>query len=162
VTETRPARRELKFGSLDDVVRDTEDLLARGYDKVGNWSLAQCCGHLASWFRYQMEGFPPAPLLLRPVFWLIRNTVGPRMGRKMLAGGAMKPGMPTIPQSVPPDGEGDAAAVAELRDTIRRWREHAGPLHRSPLFGGMSKDDWVKGHLIHCAHHLSFLIPKRA
>jgi hypothetical protein len=155
------ARRELKFDSLDDVVRDAEHLLAVGYDKAGNWSLAQCCGHLANWFRYQTDGFPPAPLLLRPVFWVIRNTVGKSMARKMLAGGTMKPGMPTIPQSVVQPGGDDAAAVAELRETIRRWRDYAGPLHPSPLFGGNSKDNWLKGHLIHCAHHLSFLIPKQ-
>lgn len=154
-------RRELRFDTLDDVVRDAEALLAKGYDKVGNWSLAQCCGHLANWFRYQLDGFPPAPLVLRPVFWLVRNTVGPGMGRKMLAGGKMKPGMPTIPQSVVQPGADDAVGVAELRETIRRWQGYNGPLHSSPLFGGNNKDNWLKGHLIHCAHHLSFLIPKR-
>ncbi|HET6576295.1 MAG TPA: DUF1569 domain-containing protein [Fimbriiglobus sp.] len=155
-------RRELRFDSLDDVVQDAEALLAKGYDKVGNWSLAQCCGHLANWFRYQMDGFPPAPLLLRPVFWLVRNTIGRSMARKMLAGGKMKDGMPTIPQSVVQPGGEDTAAVADLRETIRRWQDHPGPLHPSPLFGGTSKDNWLKGHLIHCAHHLSFLIPKHA
>src|SRR5688572_24160357 len=133
------ARRELRFDSLDDVVRDAERLLAGGYDKVGNWSLAQCCGHLAAWFRYQMDGFPPAPLLLRPVFWLFRNTVGPSMARKMLAGGKMREGLQTIPQSVMQPGGDDAAAVAELRDTVRRWQEYTGPLHQSPLFGSGSK-----------------------
>ena len=40
-------RRELRFDSLDEVVRDAEHLLAVGYDRAGNWDLAQCCGHLA-------------------------------------------------------------------------------------------------------------------
>ena len=47
-------------------------------------------------------------------------------------------------------------------ETIRRWQGHTGPLHPSPLFGGNNKDNWLKGHLIHCAHHLSFLIPRQA
>src|SRR5262249_40035701 len=143
-----------------EVVADAENLLARGYDKAGNWDLAQVCGHLAEWFRYQLDGYPRPPLVIRPVFWLIRNTVGKGMARKMMAGGRMKTGMRTIPQSVPTPGGDDAAAVARLRETIARWRAHTGPLHPSPLFGGLTREQWEKGHLIHCAHHLSFLVPK--
>lgn len=153
-------RRELNFDSLDDVVRDAEHLLAVGYDKVGNWDLAQCCGHLSEWFRYQMDGFPKAPLLLRPVFWLFRNTIGPALGRKAFKAGTMRPGLPTVPQSVMPGGEDAAKAVATLGNTIDRWKAYTGRLHPSPLFGSMTKDEWMKGQLIHCAHHLSFLIPK--
>jgi hypothetical protein len=153
-------RRTLSFASLDEVVADAEDLLAKGYDRTGNWDLAQVCGHLAEWFRYPLDGFPRAPLLLRPVFWLVRSTVGKGMARKMLAGGTMKTGMPTVPQSVPAPGGEDAAAVAKLREVIARWKAHPGPLHPSPLFGDMTRDGWTKGHLIHCAHHLSFLVPK--
>jgi hypothetical protein len=155
-------RRELTFATLDDAVRDAETLLAKGYDRAGNWDLAQVCGHLAAWFRYQLDGFPPAPVLARPVFWLVRNTVGGWMAKKMMAGGRMREGIPTIPQSVPAPGGRDAAAVTELRETIARWQAHAGPLHPSPLFGRLTRDRWVKGHLIHCAHHLSFLTPKHA
>jgi hypothetical protein len=160
VTTAKLTRRTLTFATLDDVVRDTEHLLAVGYDRIGKWDLAQCCGHLAEWFRYQMDGYPKPPLLVRPVFWLIRNTVGKRLGRKMFAGGSMKTGLPTIPQSVPAPGGDDAAGVARLRETIGRWKAHTGPLHASPLFGGMSREAWTKGHLIHCAHHLSFLVPR--
>jgi hypothetical protein len=143
-------------------VRDAEHLLAVGYDKTGNWDLAQVCGHLAEWVRYPIDGFPRAPLLVRPVFWLIRNTIGRRMGRAMLAGGKMRPGIPTAPQSVPAPGGDDAAGVGRLREAIARWRVHTGPLYASPLFGGLSREAWEKGHLIHCAHHLSFLVPRRA
>jgi hypothetical protein len=158
----RAARRELSFATLDDVVRDAETLLAKGYDRVGKWDLAQCCGHLAAWFRYQLDGFPKPPLVLRPVFWLVRNTAGKWMARKMLTGGTMKEGMQTIPQSVPAPGGDAAAAVADLRATIERWKAHTGELYPSPLFGSMPRDQWVKGHLIHCAHHLSFLRPRTA
>lgn len=154
------ARRQLRFASLDDIARDAEHLLAVGYDKTGNWDLGQVCGHLSEWFRYQMEGFPKAPLLLRPVFWLFRNTVGPRMGRKAFAAGTMRPGIPTIPQSVPPGGEDAAKAVAGLKDMIDRWKAYTGRLHPSPLIGSMPKDEWVRGHLIHAAHHLSYLVPR--
>ena len=43
--------------------RDAENLLAKGYDKAGNWDLAQVRGHLAEWMRFPIEGFPKPPLL---------------------------------------------------------------------------------------------------
>ncbi len=54
-------RRQLRFNDLDEVVRDAETLLAKGYQKAGNWDLAQCCKHLAEWMRFPVEGFPKAP-----------------------------------------------------------------------------------------------------
>jgi hypothetical protein len=154
------ARRELRFESLADAVRDAERLLAAGYVRVGNWSVGQCCGHLANWLRYPIDGFPRMPLALRPVAWLVRTTVGPRIGRRMLATRRMGDGWQTIPVSVPGAGTDDAAAVAEYRRAVERWEGHAGPLHPSPLFGAMPKDDWRVGHCVHAAHHLSFLVPK--
>src|SRR5437016_5780144 len=125
-TATKPARRQLRFASFDEVVADAENLLAKGYERAGNWDLAQVCGHLAEWLRYPMDGFPRPPLFIRPVFWLVRNTVGKGMGRKILAGGRMKEGMPTAPQSVLAAGGDDAAAVGKLREMIARWRAHTG------------------------------------
>ena len=49
---TKPERRELYFSDLDEVVRDAEHLLAKGYDRAGNWNLAQVCTHLAEWMRF--------------------------------------------------------------------------------------------------------------
>ncbi len=157
-----PSRRELRFDTLDDAVRDAEHLLAAGYERAGNWDLAQCCGHLSEWFRYQMEGFPPLPLWMRPAMWTLRNTLGPAMARKAIAAGTMRAGISTIPQSVVEPGRDATAAVATFRDTVARWTAHAGPLLPSPLFGSMTKPEWVKLHAIHAAHHLSFLVPKTA
>ena len=114
MTTTRPARRALKFASLDDAVRDAEGLLAKGYDKAGNWDLAQCCGHLANWLTYPVAGFPKMPAPVRAVFWVLRNTLGRAMYTKYMAEG-MPAGKPTITESVPAPGGDDAAAVADLR-----------------------------------------------
>lgn len=154
------ARRDLRFDTLDAAVRDAEHLLAAGYVKVGNWSLAQCCGHLTNWLTYQMDGFPPTPLVLRPVVWLMRNTMAGPMRRKMTAGDQMPAGMTTIPASVPPADADDAAAVADFRAAVVRWLAFAGELKPSPLLGSMAKDEWLRVHKIHAAHHLSFLVPK--
>ena len=58
----RATRRTLTFDTLDAAVRDAEYLLAAGYDRAGNWDLAQCLDHLAAWLTYPVSGFPKAPL----------------------------------------------------------------------------------------------------
>ena len=53
---------------------------------------------------------------------------------------------------------GAAVAVAKLKETVERFAAHTGPVHPSPLFGAVTKDEALKLQLVHCAH-LSFLIP---
>lgn len=83
------ARRTLSFASLDEAVRDAEMLLAKGYDKAGQWSLGQCCGHLANWLSYPMDGFPKAPPPIRLMLWLARHSIGPGKLKQYLATGDM-------------------------------------------------------------------------
>lgn len=155
------SRRNLKFNTLDEVVEDAQTLLDRGYEKTGNWDLAQVCGHLTNWVRYPMEGFPKMPLLLKPVFWVLKNTMAKKLKRQIFAGdGSMKPGMSTAPASVPPAGSDDATAVANLKAVYHQWQMYHGPLHPSPLFGTLSREELNSGHLNHAALHLSFLLPQ--
>ena len=158
-TTIKPERRGLTFATLDDAVRDAENLLAKGHDKAGNWNLAQVCNHLAEWMRFPVEGFPKLPLFLRPVFWLFRKTVGKAKRRKYTAEG-MPSGKPTMPQTVSLPGGDAAAAVAKLKETAERFKAHAGPVYPSPLFGPMTKDEALQLQLKHCEHHLSFLVPR--
>ena len=158
-TATRPARRALTFDTLDDAVRDAEALLARGYDRAGNWDLAQCCDHLAAWLTYPVAGFPKAPLPIRVMLRLVRATLGRRMLAKYLKDG-MPAGKPTMPQSVSEPGGDAAAAVARLKDAAKRFQAHAGEYLPSPLFGRLSRDEALRVQLAHAAHHLSFLVPR--
>lgn len=160
-TAAQPVRRELRFDTLHDVVRDAENLLAKGYDRTGKWDLAQCCSHLADWMTFPVAGFPKMPLVLRPVFWLLRKTVGPGKFREYLGGGKMPTGKPTMPQTVPPGGGDATAAVAKLRQAAERFQAYTGEIHPSPLFGAMNKDEATRLQLVHCAHHLSFLVPRQ-
>jgi hypothetical protein len=43
---------------------------------------------------------------------------------------------------------------------VERLKAHTGAIIPSPFFGPMSKDECVGLQLVHCAHHLSFLVPK--
>lgn len=152
-------RRQLSFASLDDAVRDAEHLLAAGYEKAGNWDLAQCCDHLASWLTYPVGGFPKAALPIRMMLAVVRRT----MGRRMLTGylrDGMPAGKPTLPQSMAAPGGDPAAALERLREAARRFQAHPGEYLPSPLFGRLTRDEALTVQLRHAAHHLSFLVPK--
>jgi hypothetical protein len=154
-------RRTLKFESLDEVVRDAENLLANGYEKAGNWDLSQVAGHLANWMTYPLDGFPKAPLPVRMMLGMVRVTLGRKMFLQYTATG-MPSGKPTMTESVPPPGGDPAAAVGTLKSAAERWKTHTGDFIPSPLFGKMTREEALKLQLVHGAHHLSFLVPKTA
>lgn len=154
-------RRKLAFASLAEVVVDAENLLAKGYDKAGNWDLAQVCGHLSEWLRFPIEGFPKFPLLLRPFAWLFRVTKSKAILAKILADGFPAQAR-TVPETVPLPGGDPAAAVAKLRDAVVRYATFDGERHPSPLFGKLDQETATRVQLLHAAHHLSFLVPRPA
>lgn len=155
----RPERRTLDFRDLDAVLRDL-DLLASGYDRAGNWNLAQVCGHLAEWMRFPIDGFPRPALPIRMILWFMRITVGKRMLNEILAKRSMPRGRPTLRETVPASTGNDAAAIEQLRQVIARFRAHTGPFQPSPAFGDMDRETCTQLQLIHCSHHLSFLVPR--
>ena len=155
-----PERRQLRFQSLEDVEQDCRMLMDRGYTALGQWNLAQICLHLNEWMRYPMDGYPKPFLPLRPVFWLIRLTMGRRMLKKILREG-FKPGSPTLGATAfAPDSQPDLEAVNELVATVRRMQSHNGGFHRSLLFGDMTQEEVQALQRRHCEHHLSFLVPR--
>jgi hypothetical protein len=158
-TATKLERRKLSFATLDDVVLDAQNLQTKGYEKTGNWDLAQICLHLADWMRFPIEGFPKPPLPIRFMLWGLRNTIGRKMYRKYTLEG-MPAGKPTMPQSVHQPGPDAASAIAKLKEAVERFKAYTGTIHPSPLFGALNKDEATRLQLVHCAHHLSFLVPK--
>ena len=157
---TPPTRRQLRFSTLDDIVGDAENLLANGYDKTGNWDLAQVCNHCALWVKYPLDGFPKLPLWLKPIFFVVKRTVLPKLERQMRETKTMPVGMSTAPMTVFPPGQDEAAALAGLKLQLERYKTHTGPMHSSPLRGQLSLVEWEDTAKTHCAHHLSFLVPK--
>jgi hypothetical protein len=155
------ARRKLQFFNLDAVVGDVEALRAGGYERVGRWDLAQVCGHLADWMRFPLDGFPKSPLPVRLMLWAARNTIGRRELRKLLESKSMTSGNPTLRDTVPAPGGDEDAAVERLRMAVAQFQSHTGPLYPSPIFGQIDRETLTQLQLIHCAHHLSFLVPKK-
>lgn len=154
-------RRQLRFSSLDDAVADAKHLLSVGYHATGNWNLAQTLGHCNDWLSFPMDGYPRAALPIRIILWLLRSTIGPSVRKKILRSGRMKAGGPTMPQTVKSASQSeDEAAVETLAQTVARTNHFQGPLHSSPVFGKMSRDEVIQLQMIHLQHHLSFLVPK--
>lgn len=156
-------QRSLTFESLDGVVNEARRLHEHGYHATGKWNLGQTCFHLVEWARFPMDGFPQPPLVLRAIFGGMRGLgIIDRMTKNILANG-FKAGTPTAPQTVAkPDAMSDADGVDQLTAVIDRMKSFEGALHPSPMFGEMDRELWIKVTLLHCQHHLSFLIPTQA
>jgi hypothetical protein len=149
------ARRQLAFTRLDQVMPDVDRLLA-GHQTTGNWSLGQICNHLSGALRGSIEGIDArAP-------WLLRTFVGPIAKRQLLRTGKMLEGV-KLPENALPKPNLDERAEAEaLRAAIGYYLAHTGPMAAHPFFGPLTRAEWDRLHEIHCAHHLSFVLPQTA
>lgn len=148
-------RRDLIFQSLDQVVAETESLLATGYQKHGNWSLAQICCHLRLTIESNMHGYPRWMVVLGyPLRPILRWFALP----KLLRGKSPK-GIPTAGMFVPAADLNDQKEVDEFVKCVEIFSQFDKPLSPHPGFGRMSKTEFDQFHAAHGAHHLSFLQP---
>jgi hypothetical protein len=147
-------RRPLAFQSLDEVMPEVDRLLENGYTAVGHWSLGQVCNHLAGGLTYAMEGFPDR------MPWVLRKTLGPVIVRSMLKTGTIREGVKVPSRYLPAPALEDRAEAEALRGAIRLFSAHSAPLGPHPMVDHMSRPDWERFNCVHCAHHLSFLVPR--
>jgi hypothetical protein len=147
-------RRTLTFSGFGAVTSDLDRLHQGGYQKAGQWDLAQICDHLSYFIQGSLDGHA------FKVPWLIRVLFGRLVLRRILKNRQMKVGGFTPQNPLPQPGGDEQAAVARLKSLLDRLNTHEGDLHRSPFFGYLTPQQWRDLHLIHCAHHLSFLIPQ--
>jgi hypothetical protein len=148
-----PERRSLSFESLDQVMPEVDRLLETGYTRAGNWTLGQICEHLSRTLRLAIEpDGKKAP-------WLIRATLGPALFRHVVRTGRMRTGIPAPGQLGPGNPADDREGVEMLRSTIPQALERIPASMEHPFFGRVGREDFLRLQCIHCAHHLSFLIP---
>ena len=147
-------RRSLDFRTFEQVLDDLDRLEKVGYSMAGNWNLGQMSNHLAKFVKGSLDGFaermPWYQRLFAPLFlwWMIRQ-------RSMPAG-------VSIPDSLRPDpAVEERPEVENLKQLLLRFRDHRGPVEPSPWADHLTYEKWKDLHLIHCAHHLSFLHPNR-
>ena len=150
---TARRREGLSFNSEDDVAADVR-LLRRGYARAANWSLPQVCYHLERIMQIRMAPGPHPP-----------NTPeqDARQGlfREIMRSGRIPDGL-KAPEAVMPPAEVGEDAIDALLATLETFKRFPGPIAPHRLFGQQSDADSRKQNLIHCAHHLSFLVPTAA
>lgn len=151
------ARRRLKFGSLDDLLREAERLAAAERDGrlvvMGNWTLGQMFGHLAAWAGYPYDGYPPSftapPWILRVILKRMKN----KFLRHDLPVGFRMRGVK--------EGTFGTEALATA-EGLRRLEASAARLKQSPpmlvnpVFGPMTHEEWIAIMLRHGELHCGF------
>lgn len=91
--------------------------------------------------------------------WIFRKTVGRYWIGKILKAERMKSGFKLPKKLLPPEHVDETAAVADFHRAVQLFADHKGEYVEHPLFGHLTREEATKLQLIHCAHHLSFLIP---
>jgi hypothetical protein len=92
--------------------------------------------------------------------WLLKVLFGRMVLKRILKQRRMKPGVPTPQKPLPAAGGDEIAALERFGQVIKRLETHTGEFHDSPFFGHLTPEQWRELHLIHCGHHLGFLVPK--
>jgi hypothetical protein len=146
-------RRQLEFTDFSQVLADIRHLESAGYIRVGKWSLGQMCDHLTKSFDATIVGFQYSGP------WYFRV-----LARRMLPGILKKKRVPAgakIPKRFEPPAEiSDEIGVWKFTEAVERFEKFTGQMAVHPYFGVMTNAQWRALQLIHCSHHLSFLVPK--
>jgi hypothetical protein len=151
-------RRELRFESLDEVLAEVERLAAAEragrLRRLGNWTLGQTLGHLASWAEYSYTGAPlKAPFFVK---WFLRLRKRKFLYEPMRSGVKIPrvEGGTLATEPVPLD-EG----LERMRRVLGRLKSEA-PTAPNVIFGPLRHDEWVALHCRHAELHLGFLVPQ--
>ncbi len=153
-------RRQLRFESIDDATAEAERLAAAEHagrlGRVGNWSLGQALGHLATWANFAFDGYPSsvrAPLPVRMILRLMRG----RILSEGMMGGVKIRGIPEGTLGLEPL-EADEG-LRRFRAAFERLRSTA-PTIDNPAFGRLTHEQWVQLNLRHAELHLGHLVPR--
>lgn len=148
-------RRDLNYRDFHSLAEDVRRLLDSGYRQTGRWDLAQVCGHLTIAFKQSLDGFTfKGP-------WVVRKLIAPFIRGGLFRSRKIKPGIKAMDGFVVAPGTDEEQAVNQFLQMIDRVKDHHGGFHLHPFFGKLTVDQWHQFHLIHAAHHLSFLVPKK-
>jgi hypothetical protein len=151
-------RRTLRFHSIDEALADVERLVeadrAGRLKRLGNWTLGQALGHVATWAEYAFTGAPiKAPFFVR---WI----VGLRKRKYLYE--SMPSGV-RIPRVEGGTLGTDPLTLEEGRERFRRAfgrLKNEPPTAPSPVFGMLTHEEAIALNLRHTELHLSFFVPE--
>ena len=149
-------RRILRFENIDQALDEADRLAAAERDgrltQLGNWTLGQSLGHVASWAEFAYTGVPVKP----PFFirWILK------LQKKKLLNSPMRAGIRI------PGVEGGTYAIVPMstEEGLRRFRsvfqrlKHEAPTMPSPIFGKLTHEESIALNLRHAELHLGFFV----
>lgn len=148
-----PERRPIRYAHLSEAVADVERLQQGGYERAGSWSLEQNLDHLNKTMTMAIEGTSfKMPFFIRPVLKLL---LLPRMRR----GDVIRFKASAPPALAPEDSPNLEQSIEEFRRLTGEIESDRPLVDTHPLFGKLTREDWVLMQRWHTEHHLSFLIP---
>ncbi|HMO37289.1 MAG TPA: DUF1569 domain-containing protein, partial [Gemmatales bacterium] len=92
--------------------------------------------------------------------WFVKKLFGNYFKNKILKSRRMKRGVYTPQNPLPASNLDEAEVVTDFLHLLDRFDKHPGEYQESPFFGKMSRDECRALNLIHCNHHLAFLLPR--
>ena len=142
-------RRKLSFRGLEEIMPEIQQLL-KGHALAGQWSLGQICNHLSGAIRSTA----------RPASAVTPATAEQTsLKERFFAAGAFPEGR-SSPAPFVPDSDLDLAEeVTSLARAIERFQGATVPTAH-PYLGPLSREEWVRFHAMHAAHHLGFAVPE--
>lgn len=147
-------KRVLQLTSFDQVRQEVEHLHQQGYERTGNWDLAQVLNHLGYFLKGSLDGYT------FKVPWIIKVLLGKSVKNRILQEQKMKSGVFTPQKPLPPPNANEPQAVSEFLALLDNFAQHQGEYCESPFFGKLTRDECRQMNLIHCNHHLAYLVPK--
>jgi len=149
----RKPTRTLQFTSLDEIVTEARKMASSQCTVSGGWTPAQNIAHVAVVVKASFDGFPAEPPL--PIKWFGRLMKGRFLSKTFSAGFNLPASMSAF---VPDTGVSVEDALAELEmQCARAQNEEFIPV--SPMFGKMSREQWVQMHCRHAELHFGFVEP---
>lgn len=151
-------RRVLHFDSIDQLLAEVDRLVAAEragrLKRLGNWTLGQTLGHLATWDEFSYTGVPLKP----PFFirWILRFQKN-KFLRGPMPAGVKIPNVQGGTLGTEPIllDEG----LARHTKVLQRLKVEA-PTLPSPIFGKMTHAEVIALTLRHAELHLGFFVPE--
>jgi hypothetical protein len=139
-----------KVQTLDDALRWL-DRLERSprVETTGAWPLSAVLDHLAQSIEMSMDGYP------QPRGEWFQSTVGAGAFAFFKWRGQMSHGLAEPIPGAPAltAGADWQAGARRLRQAVKRFNAHAGPLRPHFAYGALGKGDYALAHSYHIANH---------
>jgi hypothetical protein len=144
-------RAVVRFKDEDEVIADVQRL-RNGYAQAGSWSLPRMAWHLNQATQARMKPGPHAPDTPE-------QTARKPLMQQVLAMNGYLPNGIMAPDPMQPPANVPESTIDDLIASLKQLKAYKGEIAPHRLFGHIPDAEARKLNLIHCAHHLSYLVP---